>query len=136
MEKVVSNLVKNNSKHYDVSLIVINKEKSNLTKTILDIGTGSGCIAITLSRRLKSKVHGIDISSNAIDVAIKNNSLTDNLVIFKNISMCKNIPKNTENQRQSAKIIKKSQKMKKSFFVALGHRSLNLNSHEFSSYFL
>ena len=26
MEKVVSNLVKNNSKHYDVSLIVINKE--------------------------------------------------------------------------------------------------------------
>ena len=26
MEKVVSNLLKNNSKHYDVSLIVINKE--------------------------------------------------------------------------------------------------------------
>ena len=62
--------------------IVINKEKSNVTKTILDIVTGSGCIAITLSRKLKSKVHGIDISSNAIDVAIKNNSLTGNLVIF------------------------------------------------------
>jgi len=73
--------------------IVINREKSNSTKTILDIGTGSGCIAITLSRKLKSKVHGIDISSNAIDVAIKNNSLTSNIVTFKNISIEKYKPK-------------------------------------------
>ena len=46
-----------------------------------------------MSRRLKSKVHGIDISSNAIDVAIKNNSLTGNLVTFKNISIEEYKPK-------------------------------------------
>jgi len=77
----------------DLVDIIINREKSNSTKTILDIGTGSGCIAITLSRKLKSKVHGIDISSNAIDVAIKNNSLTSNIVTFKNISIEKYKPK-------------------------------------------
>ncbi len=74
--------------------IIINKEKSNSTKKILDIGTGSGCIAITLSRKLKSKVYAIDVSLNAIDVAIKNNALTSNPVTFKNISVEKYIPKN------------------------------------------
>ena len=41
--------------------------------TILDIGTGSGCIVISLLSQLKeSKGIGIDISKNAILTAIKN----------------------------------------------------------------
>ncbi len=61
---------------------VIKLERSNVTKDILDIGTGSGCIAITLSNHLKSNVVGIDSSMEAIKVANKNNSLTSNKVKF------------------------------------------------------
>ena len=40
--------------------------------SILDIGTGSGCIAITLKKELDCKVIGADISKAALDVARRN----------------------------------------------------------------
>ena len=39
--------------------IIIKSEKSNYKKNILDIGTGSGCIAVTLSNHLTSNVIGV-----------------------------------------------------------------------------
>ena len=62
--------------------VIIKSEKSNHKKNILDIGTGSGCIAVTLSNHLTSNVIGVDISKAAIDVANKNNTLTSNKVSF------------------------------------------------------
>jgi len=62
--------------------VIIKSEKSNHKKNILDIGTGSGCIAVTLSNHLTSNVFGIDVSKAAIDVANKNNTLTSNKVSF------------------------------------------------------
>lgn len=41
--------------------------------TILDVGTGSGCIATALNRAIKeSRVYAIDISSKALDIARRN----------------------------------------------------------------
>ena len=73
--------------------IIIKSEKSNHKKNILDIGTGSGCIAITLSNYLTSNVIGIDVSKAAIDVAIKNNILTPNKVSFITSKIEDYIPK-------------------------------------------
>ena len=55
-----------------ISLIINeNAEKENLS--ILDIGTGSGCIAISLAKHLKtSEATGIDISQKALEIATKN----------------------------------------------------------------
>lgn len=46
--------------------------KENNLKNILDIGTGSGCIACTIAKRTKAVVLGIDISSDALRIALDN----------------------------------------------------------------
>lgn len=58
------------------NLIELANEKS--VKTILDIGTGSGNIAITAAKYLKDvKVTSIDISGKAINIAKKNAELNE-----------------------------------------------------------
>ena len=55
-----------------VSMIIQN-EKENYDLKVLDIGTGSGCIPISLSKTLKCKqVIGADISNEALAIATEN----------------------------------------------------------------
>ncbi|MAU54925.1 MAG: protein-(glutamine-N5) methyltransferase, release factor-specific, partial [Flavobacteriaceae bacterium] len=61
---------------------IINDEHKN--KTILDIGTGSGCIAISLSKNLKNcKVTGWDINEDIIKIANHNATLNNVNVLFE-----------------------------------------------------
>lgn len=67
---------------------------NNLNIDIVDIGTGSGCIAITLKQeRNNINIDAVDISSKALEVA-KNNAINNNVIInFINNDLLNNIDK-------------------------------------------
>ena len=62
---------------------IIVRENKGFAGRIIDIGTGSGCIAIALAKSLpSSRVTGIDRSKRAIKTAIRNAVLNDAEVSF------------------------------------------------------
>lgn len=74
------------------TLEIINKYYPNKTLNILDIGTGSGCIPITLKKHLpNAQVSAVDISKEALSVARENAELNNAEVKFIESDIFSNI---------------------------------------------
>jgi release factor glutamine methyltransferase len=59
-----------------VRWILEDNEKTEQPLTILDMGTGSGCIPISIAKNLpNANVYGLDISLDALEVAQQNNKI-------------------------------------------------------------
>ncbi len=70
----------------------IEKAQNFFTPKILDIGTGSGCISIILSKKIpNAQIFASDISPNALKIAQINSKNLKSKVIFIKSDMFKNI---------------------------------------------
>ena len=71
--------------------------ESNGTESILDIGTGSGCIAVSLASKLpKSSVSAWDISAEALAVATENSKANGCNVAFETVDILAYEPTNKQ----------------------------------------
>lgn len=84
-------LIPRNETEELVHLII--KENPQAGLKILDIGTGTGCIPISLDLEMKSpEVYGIDISEKALELAQKNGVLLKSNVTFLKCDILNEMP--------------------------------------------
>ena len=61
---------------FETGILIDKLKKNGKANTLLDVGTGSGCIAITCSlENISDKIYATDISKKALDMARKNMKL-------------------------------------------------------------
>lgn len=94
------NIIKVNSNvlipRFETELLVdktINYIKKYFDKKIkiIDLGTGSGAIAITLKKHLNAEVDGVDISDKALEVAVDNAHINETEIHFFKSDMFNNV---------------------------------------------
>lgn len=79
-----------------VEWIISDRKSSDSLIRILDIGTGSGCISISLAKNLpQSEVHAWDISEDAIRIASDNANRLDANVRFRQTDVLGQVPTDT-----------------------------------------
>lgn len=66
-----------------VELILRKERPAAAPLCLLDVGTGSGCLAITLARELRAKVWAMDISPDALATARTNVGEDDRIFFFE-----------------------------------------------------
>lgn len=84
-------------------------DPSNQSQTlrVLDIGTGSGCISCMVAKLTDTQVLGVDISTDALQVAIDNSAKLGlfNKAIFRKSDLFSNVDKNKNGEEKFDMII-------------------------------
>lgn len=93
---------------------IIDESNSNELR-VLDMGTGSGCIAISLSKNMiNAEVYAVDVSKKALSVANKNSTLNNVSVNFNKFNILSDnynaLPKNIDILVSNPPYVKKSEK--------------------------
>lgn len=71
--------------------LILKENKNDDNTSIIDIGTGSGCIAIALKNHLSNaEVFAIDVSGNILNVAKNNSELNNTHITFKQFNILTN----------------------------------------------
>jgi release factor glutamine methyltransferase len=84
-------LIPRNETEELVHLII--KENPSPGKRILDIGTGTGCIPVTLALEMKeAEVFGLDVSESALEVARRNAKKLEAPVTFIHLDILRELP--------------------------------------------
>ncbi len=76
-----------------IETIISNLKNQKKPVDILDIGTGSGIIAITLKKEINSNVTAVDISEEALIIARKNAEHLNTEIVFQKSNLFENIDK-------------------------------------------
>lgn len=76
-----------------VELTLEKLQKFHKPVSILDIGTGSGCIAIALKKEIDCEVDAIDISDEALTIAKENAKNNDVKITFYKSNILRNVSK-------------------------------------------
>jgi release factor glutamine methyltransferase len=88
-------LIPRNETEELVHLILKENRQANLK--ILDIGTGSGCIPITLDQEMNhAEVYGLDVSPEALEIAEQNNTALNAKVRFIQCDILAEVPPITD----------------------------------------
>lgn len=66
-----------------VELILQEERPSAAPLRLLDVGTGSGCLAITLARELRAEVWAMDVSPDALPIARSNSDGDERICFFE-----------------------------------------------------
>ena len=102
--------------------------------SILDIGTGSGCISIALYKNINSNITASDISSKAIKVAKKNSKLNNSNIKFIKSNIYENINDKYDVIMSNPPYIDKSEKIMDIVDKYEPHKALYADNNGLYSY--
>ncbi|ACX83931.1 putative protoporphyrinogen oxidase [Blattabacterium sp. (Periplaneta americana) str. BPLAN] len=76
-----------------VSWIIQNHKKNSENVQVFDLGTGSGCIGITLKKKLPKirHIHAVDLSSESLFIANINSKFHKEKIFFKKVDILQNL---------------------------------------------
>ena len=100
------------------------KELFNKKVKILDLGTGSGAIAISLYKEIESEVTAVDISNKALDIARKNAKINNANINIINSDLFKNINDKYDIIISNPPYISKDEKIMESVYKYEPHLAL------------